>query len=73
MNPNTSYTSYAYPRTKAVQTWISSDPLRARWYGADCPNCSSHTLGFRLDRPNGGISRVECMSDLGGCGWVSYE
>ena len=66
-------TSHTHIRSKAVQQWIEGDPLRARWYGADCPHCSSHTLAFRLDRPNGGIKRVECKQALGGCGWVSYE
>lgn len=61
--------SHTTQRTKSATKWIQSDPLRAKWYGADCPECGTHSLSFLLSSPNGGVAKVECMIDLGGCGW----
>ncbi len=46
--------SFTMQRTKSTIKWIQSDPLRAKWYGADCPECGTHSLSFILSSPNGG-------------------
>ena len=61
--------SHTFQRTKSVLKWIESDPMRREWYGADCPECGTHSLSFVLSSPNGPVGRVECMTALGGCGW----
>ncbi len=65
--------SHTFQRTKTVLKWIQSDPLRSSWYGADCPDCGTHSLSFVLSSPAGRVSRVECMIDLGGCGEFFLE
>ena len=65
--------SYTIRRTKAAERWIQSDPLRRKWYGAACPECGGHFLSFVMYGVTSQVKRVECMIDLGGCGWEESE
>ena len=54
-------------RTKAVQKWISSDPMREKFWGENCPGCGSNTLVFHKQGVGAKISRVRCFRES--CDW----
>ncbi len=54
-------------RSKSVQKWIDSDPLRAKWWANACPNADDgndgHWLAFHYRRGSlSVIDRVRCMN-----------
>ena len=52
------------PRTKTVQRWITTDPLRNAWWSKKCPNHIDDgdpcALSFHLRGINGDVKRVSC-------------
>lgn len=52
------------PRSKAVQKWITSDPLRNAWWSKKCPHHIDAgdpcTLSFHIRGVNGDVKRVSC-------------
>jgi len=52
-------------RSKAVQRWIASDPLRAKYWTSKCDarvhSNDGHDLAFHLDSPTGLVKKVSCM------------
>lgn len=64
MDENKSYTTYH--RSKMVQKWINSSPLREQWWRRVCPICGSSSLRFKLAGPNDNeVKKVSCFE----CDW----
>ena len=57
--------SYTHHRSKAVQKWINSSPLKATWWGRSCPVCGEQTLGFKLAEDRLTVTKVRCLE----CDW----
>jgi len=57
--------SYTHHRSKAVQKWINSSPLKATWWGRSCPVCGEKTLGFKLAEDRLTVTKVRCLE----CDW----
>jgi hypothetical protein len=57
--------SYTHHRTKGVDNWINSSPLRASWWGRACPICGDKTLCFKLASDRITVTKVSCFE----CDW----
>ena len=62
--------SYTIPvRTKSVQRWIDSQPLRKKWWDHQCPECG-YMISFHLRGAGPEIRKVRCMSE--DCEWEVF-
>ena len=62
---NSSHTIPVRPKT--VQRWINAQPLRAKYWDHDCPECGYAMLSFHLDGIGPAIKKVRCMAAA--CDW----
>ena len=62
---NSSHTIPVRPKT--VQRWINAQPLRAKYWDHDCPECGYGMLSFHLDGAGPAIKKVRCMAEA--CDW----